>query len=85
VRRKLAILWLAVGTAVWCGFFDLYVSRGAREYLQTHAEFELGRVPEPSMPAVMARAQGDGVTAASWMAGLVVCAGWATIAAAGRR
>ncbi len=32
VRPRAGALWLVVGVAVWNGFFDLYVSRGAREY-----------------------------------------------------
>jgi hypothetical protein len=83
-RTALAALWLAVGVAVWNGFFDVYVSRGEREYLQAHAEFELGQRPEPSMIDVMARAKRAGVTAASAWAVLVVACGWATIALAGR-
>jgi hypothetical protein len=75
----LAGVWLLVGLAVWNGFFDLYVSRGAREYLQRQAEFELGRGPEPSMSVVMAQAARAGRQAASWMGGWVVAAGWATI------
>jgi hypothetical protein len=78
--RAAALVWLAIGAAVWLGFFDLYVSRGAREYLQTQAEFELGRGPRPSMDVVMARAQSDGVVAASWLGGAVTLCGWTTIA-----
>ena len=33
-RALAAVLWLVLGVAVWNGFFDLYVSRGAREYGQ---------------------------------------------------
>jgi hypothetical protein len=76
----LALLWLLAGTAVWLGFFDLYVSRGAREYGQLHAEYELHMTStEPSMEAVMDRAKHDGVVAASMWAGAIVACGWATI------
>ena len=79
-RRTLALLWLLVGTAVWLGFFDLYVSRGAREYGQLHAEYELHMTTaEPAMAAVMAGAKHDGVVAASLWAGAIVACGWTTI------
>src|SRR5262245_22408840 len=77
----LMVFWLIFSVAVWNGFFDLYVSRGAREYLQLQAEFELGRGPAPAMAEVMARASRDGVRGASIWAVLVLAAGWATLAA----
>jgi len=78
-RRLLAWLWLVVGAAVWLGFFDLYVSRGAREYGQLQAEYELHRTStEPAMNTVMDRAKHDGVVAASVWAGIIVACGWAT-------
>lgn len=78
--RLLAALWLLVGAAIWLGFFDLYISRGAREYGQDHAEYELHlRAFEPSMTAIMDRAKHDGVVAASLWAGAVVGFGWTTI------
>jgi hypothetical protein len=80
-----ASLWLIVGAVVWNGLFDLYVSRGAREFLQRQAEFELGRGAEPSMATVMADAARDGAWAASWMAAFVVASGWATLAVVTRR
>jgi hypothetical protein len=83
--RVVAGLWLVVGIAVWNGFFDLYVSRGAREYLQRQAEFELGREPQPSMSDVMNRAKRDGLIAASIWATVVVAGGWTTLAIARRR
>ena len=77
--RLVAVLWLVLGAAVWNGFFDLYVSRGAREYGQLRVEHELGRVADPDMTAVMARAQRDGVRAATTWAGVIVLSGWASI------
>jgi hypothetical protein len=81
----LCALWLLVGAAVWNGFFDLYVSRGAREYLQRQAEAELGRGPAPAMDAVMANARRDGVEAASIWAVIVTGCGWSTVALVRRR
>lgn len=77
--RVVAVLWLVVGVAVWNGFFDLYVSRGAREYGQLRVEYELGRGPDPDMTQVMARATHAGVLASTVWAALVVLSGWATI------
>jgi len=80
--RLLAALWFLFGIAVWLGFFDLYISRGAREYGQDHAEYELhdGRKAfEPSMTAIMDRAKHDGVIAASLWTGAVIAFGWTTI------
>jgi hypothetical protein len=78
VRRVAVVLWLVLGAAVWNGFFDLYVSRGAREYGQLRVEHEVGRGPEPDMKEVMGRAQRDGAVAATLWAVLVVAAGMGT-------
>ena len=83
-RRTIAVLWLVVGIALWNGIFDLYVSRGAREYLQLRAEADLGIVPPPSMAEVMARAERMGLVAATLWAGAVVVGGWITIRIVGR-
>jgi hypothetical protein len=74
-----AALWLVLGVVVWNGFFDLYVSRGAREYGQLRVEHELGRGPKPDMIEVMSRAKRDGAVAASVWAGLIVAAGFGTL------
>ena len=77
-RPRVAVaIWLLVAAAVWMGFFELYVSRGAREYLQLKAEAELGWVPLPSMSDVMARAKADGATMASVWAAIVLAGGFA--------
>ena len=83
-RRLMAVLWLLVGLAVFNAFFDLYVSRGAREYLQKRAEYELRGGAEPLMDAVMAQSTRDAWTMSTIWAGLVVAAGWGTLAAARR-
>ena len=77
--RVIAALWLVAGVVVWNGFFDLYVSRGAREYGQLRVERERDHGPEPDMMAMMARAKHDGVVAPSaWATGIVI-AGWSTL------
>jgi hypothetical protein len=83
--RVLVALWVVIGAAVWNGFFDLYVSRGATHYLQLQAEFELGRRPEPSMSAVMNDAKRNGLIAASIWATLITGGGWVTTAVLSRR
>jgi hypothetical protein len=77
--RIAALLWLLLGVGIWNGFFDLYVSRGAREYLQRKLEYETGRGPEPSMHAVMGAARRDGLVMASIWSVLVVGGGWVTL------
>ncbi len=80
MRGRLAVvIWLALGVAVWNGFYDLYVSRGAREYLQLAAEADLGRHAPPSMSAVMESNSRAGAYAATVWAVLIVGAGWATV------
>ena len=83
-RRLMAVLWLLVGLAVFNAFFDLYVSRGAREYLQKRAEYELRGGAEPLMDAVMAQSTRDAWTMSTIWAGLVVAAGWGTLAVSRR-
>lgn len=75
----MAVLWLVLGIAIWNGFNDIYVSRGAREFAQLRLEHELGRGPQPDMNVVMSRAQRDGVVAGTIWATVVVLAGWGTI------
>ena len=83
-RRLMAVLWLLVGLALFNAFFDLYVSRGAREYLQKRAEYELRGGAEPLMDAVMAQSTRDAWTMSTIWAGLVVAAGWGTLAVSRR-
>ncbi|HEY7476465.1 MAG TPA: hypothetical protein VH679_15700 [Vicinamibacterales bacterium] len=78
-RRLLVAIWLVAGFAIFNAFFDLYVSRGAREYLQKRAEYELRGGTEPDMDAVMAQATRDGWIMSSVWAGLVVAGGCATV------
>lgn len=79
MRRALVALWVVVGLAVWNGIFDLYVSRGAREYGQKAAEADLGQGPRVTMSGVMAGATHDGVVAASLWAAVVSGCGVLTI------
>lgn len=72
-------LWILVGAVVWIGIYDLYISRGAREYLQLSAEAELGRGTVPSMAGVMRRSKDMGATAGTYWALFVTGAGWVTV------
>ena len=78
-RRLLAVLWLVIGIVIFNAFFDLYVSRGAREYLQKRAEYELRGGSEPQMDAVMAQSVRDAWVMSSIWAGLVVAAGLGSV------
>jgi hypothetical protein len=85
VRWSGLFLSIAMAAAVFSGFLDLYVSRGAREYLQRQAEFELGLGPQPSMEIVMREARVAGFTAASlWGTGIMAGA-WSMFALGRRR
>jgi hypothetical protein len=85
------VLCVLVGAVCWLTLFDLYVSRGAREYLQKQAEHELGLGAEPSMADVMQSARRDGAVAASWLGGFATVSGLVAVrlarngSAAGRR
>lgn len=84
MKRALVALWIIVGIAVWNGVFDLYVSRGAREYGQKAAEADLGLAPHVTMADVMNNARHDGLVAASLWAVTVAGCGLATIWLAAR-
>ena len=77
--RVVAGLWLVAGVIIWNAFFDLYVSRGAREYLQKKAEYDAGLGPWVVMDVVMLQATRDGLIMSSVWSGLIVAGGWATI------
>lgn len=79
MRAALVALWLGMGVAVWNGVFDLYVSRGAREYGQKAAEADLGLGPHVTMAGVMAGATHDGLVAATLWAVAIVACGWFTV------
>ena len=81
----LVALWLVLGLSLWNAVFDLYVSRGAREFLQLRAEAALGLVPAPSMTEVMRRTRNDGLWAASFWTIVVTGAGVATVVLGWRR
>jgi hypothetical protein len=83
--RALAALWILIGIVIWNAFFDLYIARGAQQYLQAKAEYDLGLGPSVEMDVMMARTRRHGVLMSTLWASVVVGAGWATIWIARRR
>jgi len=83
--RALAGLWILVGLVIWNAFFDLYIARGAQQYLQAKAEYDLGLGPAVEMDVMMRRTRRHGVVMSTLWSGLVVGAGWSTIWIAGKR
>jgi hypothetical protein len=73
------LLWLALGVAVWNGFYQLYIEIGTHQYLQLAAEAELKGQPGPSMSGVMDLSQRAGARAATIWAALIVAAGLGTV------
>ena len=84
-RAFFVALWMVLGFSLWNAILDLYVSRGAREFLELRAEADLGLVPAPSMTEVMRRTRNDGLLAATFWAVLVTGAGVVTVVLAGKR
>ena len=78
-RGLAVVLWIGLGVVIWNGFFDLYVSRGAREYGQLRVEHARDGLPEPDMQEIMSRAQRDGVVWSTIYASLVTGAGLGTL------
>jgi len=83
--RVLIGLWVVMALLVWNVVFDLYVSRGAREYLQLVAEADLGLGDRPAMRDVMDGSRARGGTAATRWALIIFGAGCATVVLARRR
>jgi hypothetical protein len=77
--RGLAGLWLLIGVVLWSAFFDVYVARGAQQYLQAKAEYDLGVGPPIEMHVKMREVRRHGALTSSVWAGLVVACGWGTI------
>lgn len=83
--RLLVALWLVIGVVVWNVIFDLYVSRGAREYLQLNAEARLAGEQLPSMDSIMRDSRNRGAVAATRWGLIVFCAGCTTVYVRRRR
>lgn len=65
--------WLAVAVLVWNGFFDVFVTRGEKQYLLDQARHEAGVGPAPSMDGIMSATIRDAaVKAGLW--GVIVFA-----------
>jgi hypothetical protein len=77
--RWLALGWVGIATAVWCGFYDILITRGTKAYFMLEAMARAGDGPAPSLSAIMAQTSHDAAITASFWAAFVLVAGWATI------
>jgi hypothetical protein len=77
--RWLVLGWVAMATAVWCGFYDILITRGTKAYFMLEAMARAGDGPAPSLDAIMAQTSHDAAITASIWAALVLAAGWTTI------
>lgn len=77
--RWLVLAWAGMAVVVWNGFFDVLITRGAKEYVMRNAQARLGEGPAASMAAIMAQTSHDAAITSSLWAGTVLAAGWATI------
>jgi hypothetical protein len=77
--------WLIVAGAVWCGFYDILISRGTKDYFILEAAARAGEGPAPSLGAIMAETRHAAFVTSTWFGALVLVAGWATIWLARRR
>jgi hypothetical protein len=75
----LLIIWIGIGVVVWNGFFDLFMTRGVKEYLYRQAEYELGRGKPVTMREIMDETKADAAVKASIWAVLVAGAGVLTV------
>ena len=83
--RWLVLLWAGVAAAVWSGFYELMITRGAKEYLMQNALNRLGEAPPASLTGIMAKTSHDAAIQSTEWAGTVLAAGWLTIWLARRR
>jgi hypothetical protein len=67
--------WLAAGFVVFNGFFDVFVSRGEKQYLLGQARHELGVGPAVTMDQVMTATIHDALLKAGLWGVLVFGAG----------
>jgi hypothetical protein len=81
----LAAAWVVVAGAVWCGFYDILISRGTKDYFILEAAARAGEGPAPSLAAIMAETRDAAFVTSTWFGALVLVAGWATIWLARRR
>jgi hypothetical protein len=78
-RRIFIIVWIGIGVVVWNGVFDLFMTRGAKEYLYREAAHELGRGEPVTMREIMNETTADAAVKASIWALLVAGAGLLTV------
>jgi hypothetical protein len=78
-RRLLLIVWIGIGVVVWNGVFDLFMTRGVKEYLYRQAAHELGRGERVTVREIMHETVTDAAVKASIWAVLVAGAGVLTV------
>lgn len=78
-RHWFTVMWIVLAAVVWLGMFDVLISRGVKEFLYRHAEHELGRGPDVTMPEIMGQTIQSGVIDSSIWALLIGGAGLLTI------
>lgn len=78
-RRAFVIVWIGIGVVVWNGVFDLFMTRGVKEYLYRQAQHELGRGEQVTMRQIMDETRADAAVKASIWAVLVAGAGVLTV------
>lgn len=83
--RWLVVGWVGVAAAVWCGFYDILISRGTKAYFMLEAMSRAGDGPAPSLDAIMTQTSHDAAISASTWATFVLASGWTTIWMARRR
>jgi hypothetical protein len=67
--------WLVLAFVIWNGFFDVFVSRGEKQYLLGQARHELGIGPEVTMDEVMTTTIRDAVRKSSIWGVVILLAG----------
>ena len=77
--RGLVLLWCVAGLIVWCGFFDILLTRGEKEYVMRQALHDAGQGPPADMARIMRDTSHDAAVTASLFAVPVVVVGLATI------
>jgi hypothetical protein len=70
---------MGIGVVVWNGFFDLFMTRGVKEYLYRQAAHELGRSEHVTMHEIMDQTLADAAVKASIWAILIAGAGILTV------
>ena len=77
--RGLAVMWAVVVLVVWCGFFDVLITRGTKEYQMRQALHEAGQGPPAEMAAIMRQTAHDAAISSTLFAAPVLTAAALTL------